>query len=195
MLMVNGYAQVGKFLDLPTHAYLVATDAKLIDAQAGMESASSAVHGVLSGINMISGAGMLDFLACHSLEKLVIDAEDIANAKRFLQGITLHSDSLALEHYKDFEFPGDFLAHKLTRQLYRGEQYFPSPVIDRGSLRSWKEKGSNDIFIRTKIRAKEILSIYHPPDIPPEIERALYQLVSTLARKAGMDNLPEITHR
>lgn len=195
MLMVNGYTQVGKFLDLPTHAYLVATDAKLIDAQAGMESASSAVLGVLSGINMISGAGMLDFLACQSLEKLVIDAEAIANAKRFLQGITLHSDSLALEHFEDFEFPGNFLAHKLTRQLFRGEQYFPSPVIDRGSLRSWKEKGSNDIFIRAKIRVKELLSIYHPPDIPPEIERALYQLVSTLARKAGMDNLPEITRR
>ena len=29
---------------------------------------------------MISGAGMLDFLACHSIEKLVIDAEAIASA-------------------------------------------------------------------------------------------------------------------
>ena len=32
---------------------------------------------------MISGAGMLDFLACHSIEKLVIDAEAIASAQRF----------------------------------------------------------------------------------------------------------------
>jgi trimethylamine:corrinoid methyltransferase-like protein len=105
---------------------------------------------MFSGITMISWAGMLDFLACHSLEKLVIDAEAIVNAKRFLQGITLHSDSLALEHYKDFEFPGNFLAHELTRQQFRGEQYFPSPVIDRDSLRSWKEKGSNDIYIGHK---------------------------------------------
>ncbi len=194
-LMVGGYAQVGKFLDLPTHAYLVATDAKLIDAQAGMESASSAVLGVLSGINMISGAGMLDFLACQSLEKLVIDAEAIANAKRFMQGIKLHSGSLALEHFKDFEFPGNFLAHKLTRQLFRGEQYLPSPVIDRGSLRAWKETGSSNILARAKIRVKELLSIYQPPDISPEKERALYQLVSTLARKAGMDNLPEFARR
>jgi trimethylamine--corrinoid protein Co-methyltransferase len=191
-LMVGGYAQVGKFLDLPTHAYLVATDAKLIDAQAGMESASSAVLGALSGINMISGAGMLDFLACQSLEKLVIDAEAIANAKRFLQGIKFDSDSLALEHFNDFEFPGNFLKHKLTRQMFRDEQYLPSPVIDRGSLRSWKEKGSNDIFTRAKSRAKELLSIYQPPDIPHEKERALYQIVSKLAQKAGMDSLPEI---
>ena len=63
-LLVSGYAQIAKSLDLPTHAYLGATDSKLIDAQAGLESATSAVFGVLSGINMISGPGMLDFLAC-----------------------------------------------------------------------------------------------------------------------------------
>jgi trimethylamine--corrinoid protein Co-methyltransferase len=32
------YAQVGKSLNLPTHAYLGASDAKVVDAQAGMES-------------------------------------------------------------------------------------------------------------------------------------------------------------
>ncbi|HEY1271423.1 MAG TPA: trimethylamine methyltransferase family protein, partial [Terriglobales bacterium] len=64
-------SQVGKSLGLPTHAYLVAGDSKCIDAQAEMESGISAVLGALAGINMISGAGMLDCLACHSLEKLV----------------------------------------------------------------------------------------------------------------------------
>ncbi|OQY84107.1 MAG: hypothetical protein B6D40_06020, partial [Anaerolineae bacterium UTCFX3] len=70
-----GYAQVGKSLGLPTHAYLCATDGKSIDAQSGMESGMTALIGALAGINMISGAGMLDFLACHSAEKLTIDAE------------------------------------------------------------------------------------------------------------------------
>ena len=65
------YAQVGKSLGLPTHGYLCASDAKLIDAQAGLEFSATAMIGALGGINMISGAGMLDFLACHSVEKLV----------------------------------------------------------------------------------------------------------------------------
>ena len=63
------YAQVGKSLGLPTHGYLCASDAKLIDAQAGLESSATAMIGALGGINMISGAGMLDFLACHSRRK------------------------------------------------------------------------------------------------------------------------------
>ena len=80
------YAQVGKSLGLPTHTYLGASDAKIVDAQAGLESGVTALIGALAGINMISGAGMLDFLACQSAEKLVVDAEAIAMAKRLLAG-------------------------------------------------------------------------------------------------------------
>ncbi len=190
-LIVNGYAQVGKFLGLPTHAYLAATDSKVIDTQAGMESGTSAILGTLSGINMISGAGMLDFLASQSLEKLVIDAEAIAIARRYTQGIQFRNSSLGLEHFEDFKFPGNFLKHKLTRQMFRKEQYMPSAVIDRGSLRAWREKGRNSTFDRAKMRVKEILSTYQRPEIPVDKERELNQLVSDVARKAGMDQLPE----
>jgi trimethylamine--corrinoid protein Co-methyltransferase len=192
-LMISGYAQVGKSLNLPTHAYLVASDSKSIDAQAGMESASSAVLGTLSGINMISGAGMLDFLASLSIEKLVIDAEAIAYAKRILKSVEIPSESLAMDHYHEFKFPGNFLSHKLTRQLYRDEQYMPSTIIDRSSLRSWKEAGRIDIFSRAKIRARELISTYQPPTISTEKEKALFELVASLAKKAGMDQLPNIS--
>ncbi len=191
-MVVSGYAQVGKFLNLPTHAYLSATDSKLVDAQAGLESASSAILGALSGINMISGAGMLDFLACQSLEKLVIDAEAIAAAKRLLLGIKSHTKTLAIEHFEEFKFPGNFLKHKLTRQLYREEQYMPSAVIDRGTLRSWTEKGSKDTFFRARRQVEKLLSSYQPPEISTEKERAMNQIVLSRARKAGMEELPQI---
>jgi trimethylamine--corrinoid protein Co-methyltransferase len=191
-LLVSGYAQVGKFLNLPTHAYLTATDSKLVDAQAGMESASSTLIGALSGINMISGAGMLDFLACQSLEKIIIDAEAIANARRFLQGIKSLTKTLALEHYQNFEFPGNFLAQDLTRQLYKDVQYMPSDVIDRSSLRAWKQKGSNEVFARAKVRVQELLESYQPTGMSSELERELHKIVSTYAREAGMDILPKI---
>ena len=61
------YAQVGKSFGFPTHTYLGASDSKVVDYQAGMESSTTAMIGALAGINMISGAGMLDFLACMSL--------------------------------------------------------------------------------------------------------------------------------
>ena len=125
-------SQVGKYLGLPTHAYLVAGDGRVIDAQVEMESGISTVLGALAGINMISGAGMLDFLACHSIEKLVIDAEAIASAQRLIEGIQPRSDSLAVAMFAQTGLQGDFLTLKETRALFRKEQHFPSAVIDRG---------------------------------------------------------------
>src|SRR5207245_4149011 len=110
--------QVGKYLNLPTHGYLVASDAKQLDAQAGMESGMSAVLGALAGINMISGAGMLDFLACHSIEKLVIDAEAIASAQRLIEGIQPRGVSLAVDMFAQTGLQGDFLKLKETRTLF-----------------------------------------------------------------------------
>ena len=193
-LIISGYAQVAKSMNLPTHAYLGATDSKLVDAQAGMESATSAAFGVLSGINMISGPGMLDFLACQSLEKLVIDAEIIANTRRLLTGIDQSEDTLDLNYYENFEFPGNFLKEKLTRQRYRDEYYLPSPVVDRGSLREWKENQSTDAFRRAKSEVTRLISNYKPPLLDQGRIQEMTDLVASHARKAGMDQLPSIKH-
>jgi hypothetical protein len=41
--------------------------------------------------------------------------------------------------FAGINFKADFLKQKATRQLFPKEQHLPSPVIDRGSLRSWQE--------------------------------------------------------
>jgi trimethylamine--corrinoid protein Co-methyltransferase len=189
-LIVSGYTQVGKYFNLPTHAYLVATDSKTLDAQSGMESGASALTGILSGINMISGPGMLDSLACLSLEKLVLDAEAIAMAKRHFRGIDIPDAELCLAHYENFEFPGNFLQHRLTRDTYRKELYMPTNIIDRNTLRNWKDTGQSDSLLRAHDKVSGLIKSYQRPPIPADIESELSQLVLTHARQAGMDNLP-----
>jgi trimethylamine---corrinoid protein Co-methyltransferase len=184
------YAQVGKSLGLPTHAYLGASDAKVVDAQAGLESGMTALVGALAGINMISGAGMLDFLACQSAEKLVIDAEAIAMVRRLLRGIEEQTTPLATALFAGIDFRPDFLKQKATRQLFRKEQVLPSPVIDRGSRRSWQEAGSPDTFARARARADELVASYERPALPAEQEAALAEMMAALARAAGMGQLP-----
>jgi trimethylamine:corrinoid methyltransferase-like protein len=184
------YAQVGKSLNLPTHCYLGATDAKIVDAQAGLESGVSAILGALAGVNMISGAGMLDFLACHSPEKLVLDAEAIGMAKRLVAGIEVRTETLATALFEGIYFKGDFLKQKITRELFPKEQYLPSAVIDRDSIRGWQEAGGLDAFARAKARTRELLAAYQRPQIAPEQERELGTMVSSLARAAGMEKLP-----
>ena len=134
-----------------------------IDAQAGMESGASAIVGALAGINMISGAGMLDFLACHSIEKLVIDAEAIASAQRMIAGIEARTEQLALGMFALTGIHGEFLKLKETRTLFRKEQHFPSSIIDRGG-----DPNAPDILSRARQRVDELLQSYRPPAIPAD---------------------------
>jgi trimethylamine---corrinoid protein Co-methyltransferase len=191
--MINtACAQVGKALNLPTHGYLGASDSKVVDAQSGMESGTTTLLGALGGINMISGAGMLNFLACQSPEKLVLDAEAIANAKRLLEGVSVIKDDLITSFFEDFEFKGDFLKQKITRDLFKKEQHLPSEVIDRDSLRGWQETGKQDAWLRAKARTKVLLDGYQPPDIDAKLKDELVKLVSMHAKESGMDRLPEV---
>jgi trimethylamine--corrinoid protein Co-methyltransferase len=189
----SSYAQVGKYLGVPTHAYMGATDSKRLDMQAGIESGVTAMIGALSGINMISGSGMLDFLLCHSAEKLVIDAEGVAMAQRMLEGMKIHTETLATGFYEGVNFKGgDFLKQKITMQLFQKEQHMPTEIIDRDSIRGWKAGGSLDTFDRAKIRVKQLLASYKRPELDPVQESQLHAFVLDLSKKAGVETLPVI---
>ena len=183
-------AQVGKSLGLPTHGYMVATESRLVDAQAGMESSASAMLGALSGINMISGAGMLDSLACHSIEKLVIDAEIIASAQRLARGIEPRSEKLATHMFAAIGLSGEFLKLKETRALFRSEQHFPSSVIERAGNAG--ADPSITMFERARERVEELLSGYESPSLHPENEKAMREIVAREEDRVGMSSLPKI---
>ncbi len=185
-------AQVGRSFGLPTHGYLAATDAKVVDAQAGIESATSAMLGLLGGIDMVSGAGMLDFLLCQSAEKLVVDAEAIGMAQRLGRGVATPTETLATGMFASAGPEGRFLEIEETRRLFRGEQYLPTKVIDRASHRAWVEGGSLDTFGRARERVAQLLAAYRRPAIDPAVEAELVDLVRREAAAAGMDRLPGV---
>jgi len=186
------YAEVGKSLGLPTHCYLGASDSKLVDAQAGLESGMTALIGALAGINMISGSGMLDFLACQSPEKLVVDAEAISMARRFLAGMRVRPGNLATTFFEGINFKGDFLKQRATRDLFAEEQLLPSAIIDRNSVRGWQHGGSLDTFDRAAVMVEDLVQAYQRPVIAAEKESELRAIVGAAAERAGMGGLPEM---
>jgi len=181
-------AEVGKHLGLPTHGYLVATDSKFVDAQAGAESARSAMLGALAGINMISGAGMLESLASFSVEKLVIDAESIASAYRLVRGIEVRGDTLAM--FAQTGLSGEFLKLKETRALFRQEQHLPSYVIDRSARGSVPP---SDAFTRARARVDELVSKYQKPSLPEEVLRKFQGIVEREADRAGVGTEKQVS--
>ena len=181
--------QIGKSLGLPTHGYMVATESRTVDAQAGMESSMSAVMGALAGINMISGAGMLDSLACHSIEKLVIDAEAIASAHRLVHGIEPRSEQLATHTFAEIGLSGEFLRLQETRTLFRTEQHFPSSVIERGNDGN---SAASTTFDRARERVEQLLTCYIQPS-SPKLE-SLRRIAEQEAQRVGLSTLPGISY-
>jgi len=190
MMIDCAYAEVGKHLGLPTHAYLGMSDAKVVDTQCGFESGIGAVLGALAGINMISGPGMLDFESCFSLEKLVIDAEIVGMAKRLVAGMVERETPLALEVIRQVGHTGHFLNIPHTRRWFREELFIPSPVVDRDFRRNWEAKGSLDAAERAHRRVEAIIAAYEPKPLPDEVTRELEAITLRAAQSAGMDRLP-----
>jgi len=192
--MINSaYVQVGKELGMPTHSYLGMTDAKIVDAQCGLES-SSAFFAALSGANMVSGPGMMDYESCLSYEKIVIDAEILGMAKRLVAGIDGRQTPIALEIMQELGHKGNYLSHPHTKKWFRKELYFPSDVIDRDTVETWEKKGAKSAWERAQDRVAELLSKYQPSPISDEVKKELREITTKAANQFGMEELPDLSY-
>lgn len=192
-LMIDcAYIQVGKHLGLPTHAYMGMSDAKVVDAQVGLESGIGNILAALAGVNMVSGAGMMDFESCFSLEKLVIDNELIGMARRLARGVDASEDPLATGIMRQVGHAGNFLATEHTRQWFRRELFIPTPVIDRDDRQVWETKGAKDILERAHERVEELVAAYEPKPLPKEVEAELTAITLQAAKERGMERLPPL---
>jgi len=150
--------EIGKFYGLPTHAYLGTSESKTEDSQSGYETGLGLILGVLSGTNVISGPGMLAQLNCQSLQKLVIDNEYCGSALKLKQ----ESEILALDDVRELISSvgpgGEFLKNRHTLKNYRKEHLFPSDIICRLNVASWRDEGAKTTFERANSIVDKFLS-------------------------------------
>jgi trimethylamine:corrinoid methyltransferase-like protein len=94
--------------------------------------------------------------------------------------------------FEGINFKGDFLKQKITRELFPKEQYLPSKVLDRDSIRGWHQDGNLDALARAKTQVRQLLDQYNLPALPKDKVNALHELVRYQAKKAGLDSLPNL---
>jgi trimethylamine--corrinoid protein Co-methyltransferase len=192
MMLDSAYSQIGKRLALPTHAYMGLSDAKCVDAQAGLESALGAVLAGLSGINVVSGGGMMDFESCQSLEKLVIDNEICGLVYRLLTGINQREDPIALDLFSALGEDTDFLTHEHTLAWYRREHALPR-IIDRGNQHQWEEDGKPTLSDRASGEVEHLVSQETEYPLDANLRNEIRIIMQAHARHYGCDQLPITT--
>ena len=190
MMIDASYAQIGKALNLPTHAYMALSDAKVNDPQAGYETALGAVLGALAGVNVISGPGMLDFESCQSLEKLVIDDGICAMVYRLLEGVAQRDEPIALGAFEGFTPGLSFLAHPHTRRWYRKE-HLPAGLADRDPYDAWVAAGRTTIVDKARAEVQRRLEKYAAPALDPSVRKELDAVMAAYGRGAGLDGLTD----
>jgi trimethylamine--corrinoid protein Co-methyltransferase len=190
MMLDCANSEVGKRLGMPTQGYIALSDAKQLDAQAGLETGIGAILAALSGINSISGPGMLDFESCLSLEKLVVDNEICAMTYRLLRGIEPREDFPSLPLFQELRREKYLLIADHTRRHLREEITFPGPVIDRASLARWLEGGRLRLRERAAREVSRLIEQYTPSRLPEETKLELKRLMQHEAQRYGTDALP-----
>ncbi|MFH1417872.1 MAG: trimethylamine methyltransferase family protein [Planctomycetota bacterium] len=182
--------EIGKHLGLPTQAYIALSDAKRLDAQAGIESSMGATLAALSGINSISGPGMLDFESCISLEKLALDNEICGMMLRMLRGIEPREDFPARPLFEELLAEKHLLISKHTRRYLREEHFMPGPAIDRANRSRWEEEGGRTLRQRAHAEVKRLVASWEPSPLSDDVKSEMTKLMKQEARLHGMDSLP-----
>jgi trimethylamine--corrinoid protein Co-methyltransferase len=190
MMIDSAYAQIAKRLGMPTHAYMGMSDSKINDSQAGLETGMGAVLAALSGINVISGPGMLNFESTQSLEKLVIDDEICGMARRLVRGIEQRDEILAVDKFEELAAGAQFLSLAHTRKWYRKEHRFPK-TIDRDTYEAWVSLGRKSMEDRAAEEVEQRLAT--AVGTPLEADKAveLRKIMMGYAKAMGVPSLPE----
>jgi trimethylamine--corrinoid protein Co-methyltransferase len=174
-LALAGQAEVAQAWGLPTWGLAGATDSKVLDAQAGLESAFSILAQGLAGLNLIHDVGYMDSAMICSAEMLVLGDEAIAMTKRFIRGIEVNPETLARSVVESVGPGGHYLQERHTVKHFRHQLWNPS-LLTRQERSMWQGAGAKDMEQRIRDRLREIDAAHQAPPLPEAVVAALDQL-------------------
>jgi trimethylamine--corrinoid protein Co-methyltransferase len=168
---------------LPIWSFGGASDAKVVDAQAGAEAMFSIVTAMLSRCNLIHDVGYLEYGSTSSLEMVTIADELIAMARHFTGGIPVSRETLALdalERVASQGAKGIFLTDDHTFDHFQEALFLPD-LLDRSRYDTWAAEGGPDLYRRSNAKARELLAAHRlEPDMPADLKKEIVDLLKKL---------------
>jgi len=175
-LTQGALADIGRFYDLPTWAYAGSTDAKRIDAQAGIEATLSVFAALACRCSLVHDVGYIEYGTTSSLEQLVMTNEIIDMARYFMDGIEVNDNTLALDVIDRCRDSSSFLMDDHTLQNFKTAQWYPS-LLDRQNYPAWEKAGGLTMEARLRFEVKRILDNYQPDSKPDHIIKRVDEIL------------------
>jgi len=153
--------EMGKHYGLPTWSLAGCSDSKVVDEQAGIDSALMTLCAALNGANLVHDVGYIESGLTSSLEMLAISDEVIAVVARMVEGLRTDDDALALDAIGRVGPGGNFFGDDHTLANFRREMFVPR-LLDYRMFDRWKSAGSKSMLDRARERVKELLAAPPP---------------------------------
>lgn len=185
--MIAG-AQLARRYSLPYRGSGSLNTSKAPDAQAAYETMWSVWPAVLAHTNFVMHAvGWLEAGLTASYEKIIIDMESLAMYERFLRGIEISDETLALEMMAAVGPGGHHFGTPHTQARFQSEFYEPF-LSDRQNFETWEINGSEDAATRANRIWKQVLADYEEPVIDAAVKEELAAYVARRQRElTGVD--------
>jgi trimethylamine--corrinoid protein Co-methyltransferase len=171
----NGRAELTHYYGLPTFGLAGASDAKVPDQQAAAEAAFSLLIETLYGVHLVHDVGYLESGKCYSFEQLVICDELLNYIKRFMQGLEVSEETLALDLIHEVGHSGEFLGAAHTLKHFR-EDWYPE-LFDRDNHDGWLGGGAKTLRQKARERVDAILAEHEPEPLPPDVQKRVDEIV------------------
>lgn len=176
--VLYGVGQFARKHGLPFRSGGSLTGSKLPDAQAAYESANTLQPAILGGVNfMLHAAGWLEGGLVSSLEKLYMDADQLAAMQKFSQGIDTSDDALAFDAINQVQPGNHFLGCDHTQANFQ-TAFFRSMAADNDSFEQWSAAGGLDAQKRAAMKVREELAAYEAPHLDAETDKALLDFMA-----------------
>lgn len=173
-VMNAAQAQLANWMGLPSGVAACMSDAKVPDAQMGLENGITGLSAALSGANMIfESAGMMASLLGCSLEAFVIGNEMHSLIQRVLRGIEVNEETLGVEAIRSAVFgDGHFLGGPQTLASMERDYFYPK-LSDRDAPVVWEEGGAQTMWDRAKTEVQQRLAQPDPGYVDATTDAAI----------------------
>ena len=168
---------------LPMFGTCGCSDAKRVDAQAGLEVGFSTLMATLAGQNLIHDIGFLESALITSFEMYLLTDEAVGMAKFIAGGVVVDRDTLAVDAIDSVGPFGDYLTHEHTLDFFRKEFYFPK-LLDRTNYAGWERLGRKTMDVRLKEKVDDILATHTPVPVDPRVRERMADILRQAEQSA-----------
>lgn len=181
-------AEMARHYRLPAMIGTFATGSRRSDWQAGLENGLSGIASLLSGAELLTGAGLLEAARVCSPEQLVLDAEAFGLMAAMTggpahDGVAAEPIDAIVELLGDVGPRGHFLDRDHTLE-HMAEIWRPRN-FHREDVESWKAAGRPGPRERARALVEEILAEPATSKLSPELDAELARLIESFQRQAG----------